>query len=110
MKKRKAQPQAAAQAEVPTILDIAKGLVYGDRNKAYGHPSVNLQNVVNLWNAYILAKIVHQNGQPTLSTTDAAMLNILQKVARVATNPTHIDSIVDIAGYAAVVERIITKR
>lgn len=46
---------------------------------------------------------------PAMSEIDIALMNILQKVARLATNQTHLDSIVDIAGYAATIERIVRK-
>lgn len=56
--------------------------------------------------------IVDQRPDDTgvFTPTDIAILNILQKTARLAINPTHIDSVVDIAGYAAVIERLITNK
>jgi hypothetical protein len=87
-----------------TIFDQAKALVYGERNKEYQHPSGNFDNIRNLWNAYLKGKGRYQ--EQDISLVDVAMLNILQKIARISTNPTHRDSLIDIAGYAGTVERI----
>lgn len=104
------------QADVPekTILDEAKKLVYSARSKAYGHPRENFANIAELWNAYLAIKLRHYpdalrpDALSVLNSVDIAILNILQKIARLATNPHHEDSIVDIAGYAATIERLIT--
>jgi len=106
MKQSKAGNQINSPAH-GTVLSTAETLVYGQRSKDYGHPSQHFQNIAELWNAYIGVKIIHQNGSAHLNTIDIAALNILQKIARVATNQQHMDSWVDIAGYAATAERII---
>jgi hypothetical protein len=83
----------------PTILDTAKQLVYGERNKAYGHPKDNFNNIAGLWNSYLAIKlkdvpdILKIESINHLNNVDIACLNILQKIARLATNPTHRDSI-----------------
>lgn len=98
----------------PTILDIAKTLVFGARNKDYGHPKDNFQNIADLWNSYL--DIVDRERscggvvRTGITPIDIACLNILQKIARLATNPIHRDSIVDIAGYAATIERIVDSK
>jgi hypothetical protein len=93
-------------APTDSILQHAHELIFGDRNKAYGHPSENFQNVALLWNAYLQIR----DSDPSfhgLTPLDIAVLNILQKVARVARNQSHMDSWTDIAGYAGTAERII---
>lgn len=94
------------EQEKVTILDNAKALVYGDRAAAYGHPKDNFWNIAQLQNAYLVILGIQQQ-EVVLDATDIAIMNILQKVARLATNKTHIDSVIDIAGYAATIERII---
>lgn len=90
------------------LLQEAEGLVYGERNLDYGHPSTNFSNIADLWNAYLSAKHTNQQGVgPYLNNIDIAALNILQKIARISTNQKHMDSWKDIAGYAATAERII---
>lgn len=104
-----------------TILETAQGLVYGDRNNAYGHPTGNFQDIADLQNAYlgIVARrpSVRMETMQTidwddsqLSPIDVAIMNILQKVARLSKNQTHMDSITDIAGYAACMERIVKNK
>ena len=83
-----------------TVLEEAQTIIYGDREKTYGRPSKNLDAIANLWNAYLDAI-----GGRELSNKDVAAMMILLKTARLANDPTHRDSIVDICGYAALVER-----
>jgi len=82
------------------ILDEASDLTHKSRNTAYGNPEDNFRNIANLWNAYLVAHIGPQVAQ-MLTTADVAIMMILMKTARLATNPNHHDSCVDIAGYAA---------
>lgn len=77
------------------LLDDASKLVNGARNQAYGNPSDNQRAIADLWRAYL-------SGVSTLRDSDVAVLNILQKIARLQNSPDHEDSWVDIAGYAAV--------
>lgn len=100
-----------------TILQTAERLIYGDRNKVYRHPSENFENIANLWNAYFNAIRVRPDVASGLemrcfvvNKIDVAYLNILQKIARGATNQEHTDTIVDIAGYAGCIERIISNK
>lgn len=79
------------------ILDAASDIVHNDRNKQYGNPEDNFHNIAEAWNAYLQAKgIVHK-----LRSADVPIMMVLMKTARLATNPNHLDSTVDIAGYAA---------
>jgi len=93
-----------------TIFQRAENLIYGPRNSDYGHPTDNFKNIANLWKAYLEA--IEQRPYPIrqLNNLDVANLNILQKVARLATNQGHMDSIMDIAGYAGCQERIISQK
>jgi hypothetical protein len=84
-----------------TILKEAHAIIYGDREKTYGHPSKNLKTIAVMWNAYLNAKV----GGDDISAKDVAALMMLVKVARFANDPTHRDNLVDICGYAALVER-----
>ena len=84
-----------------SILKEANTIIYGDREKTYGHPSKNLQTIAVMWNAYIKAK----PNQEHLTAKDVAAMMVLLKTARLANNPEHRDSLVDICGYAALIER-----
>ena len=83
-----------------TVLHEAHGVVYGDREKTYGKPSKNLDCIAELWNAYL-----RTIGGRELNNKDVAAMMVLLKTARLANDQTHRDSIVDICGYAALVER-----
>lgn len=78
------------------IIDKMTACVMSDRNKSYGDPEDNFGNIAALWNAYLKG----QGVAVKLAATDVAVMSALIKVARLATNPAHIDSWVDLAGYA----------
>ena len=76
------------------ILETAKKIVSGDRDKQYGQPEDNFSDVASLWNAYL--------GMDELGVADVAIMMILFKVARLKSSGyKSADSWVDIAGYAA---------
>ena len=84
-----------------TVLKEAHTIIYGDREKTYGHPSKNLKTIAKMWNAFLEART--SGGE--LNAKDVASRMILLKTARLANNPDHRDSVVDICGYAALIER-----
>jgi len=69
-----------------------------DRGEAYGTVERNFQQIADRWTLHI-----RQNYQSTLTFTprDVALMALDMKLARLAHSPDHIDSVVDIAGYAA---------
>ena len=84
-----------------SILKEANTIIYGDREKTYGHPSKNLKTIAKMWNAYLEAK----TDKGELNAKDVATMMVLLKAARLANDPSHRDSLVDICGYAALIER-----
>lgn len=80
------------------LLREAIGIVSNDRNKAYGNPEDNFKNIAVYWSQHLTAST---GIEITVTALDVAHMNILQKMARLSTNPTHHDSTVDVAGYAA---------
>lgn len=94
--------------EAPTILDVAKDLVYGDRNKTYGHPAENFQVTAEMWTAYLRQRMATEGVEIhsfVLTPEDVAMFMAMVKIARLANTPGHIDSLIDLAGYAATAAR-----
>ncbi|MFA6044177.1 MAG: DUF4406 domain-containing protein [Phycisphaerales bacterium] len=79
-----------------TVLQEAQRVVDGDRGEAYGHPSVNHGCTAALVEAYLSRRY----GSARFDALDVCMVNVLQKVSRLANTPGHRDSLVDIAGYA----------
>jgi len=84
-----------------SVLKEANAIIYGDREKTYGHPSKNLKTIAVMWGAYLNAR---KNVEHTTAKDVAAMM-MLVKVARFANDPDHRDNLVDICGYAALIER-----
>jgi len=86
------------------ILKEANDIIYGDREKTYGHPSKNLRAIAEMWTAYLVASraITTENN---IGAKDVAAMMVLLKTARLANDPDHRDSLVDICGYAALIER-----
>lgn len=89
-----------------SILDEAARIIYGDREKNYGHPGKNLEAIADLWDTYL-----HRAGLITVqdlgvTPNHVCMMMILMKIARLLNAPDHRDSQVDIAGYVALMERV----
>jgi hypothetical protein len=90
-----------------TVLQEAETIIYGDREKTYGQPSKNLDTIAKMWTAYLNSAIGDLNDviEIQFQAKDVAVMMILVKAARLANNLEHRDSIVDICGYAALMER-----
>jgi hypothetical protein len=83
------------------ILDLAIKAV-GDRGLNYGKPADNFLCIARLWNAHLVnAGIVRSPEEALLDPGDVAMMCALLKIARLEHQPNHLDSWVDLAGYAA---------
>jgi Domain of unknown function (DUF6378) len=85
-----------------SVLEEAQTIIYGDREKTYGHPAKNLKTIANMWNAYMNNM---DDGNFTITAKDVAAMMMLVKVARFANDPSHRDNLVDVCGYAALIER-----
>lgn len=103
-----AQKQMSAiQAEEPiNILMEANKIIYGDREKAYGSPRFNLDTIAKFWSVYLQRKFPGLADRADFTAEDVAQMMILLKSARLIHNPTHVDSLTDQAGYAALQHRI----
>ena len=88
----------AKQAPEESVLSEANRIIYGDREKTYGSPSKNLKVIAEMWNAYL-------GNEVCLTAQDVCVMMILLKAARLGNTPGHRDSVVDICGYAALIER-----
>ncbi len=76
----------------PAVLLEEEEAVFIDRNKDYGDPEDNFDDIARLWSAYM---------RSPFTRADVAVLMMLVKVARMKTSPELKDHWVDIAGYAA---------
>ena len=83
------------------ILDEAKRLVYGDREKDYAHPSEDAARFSGLMNALY----AHHLKTP-FTPADYGIILILVKLGREVHRHKR-DNLVDIAGYAEVIARAV---
>lgn len=81
----------------PSLLHEAAEIIYGDREKAYGDPGVNCRRIAAIWGVVL--------GVP-VTDEQVCLCMIGLKLARLVHTPDHHDSQVDLAGYAALLERI----
>lgn len=79
-----------------------------DRGESYGTVEDNFNRIARLWNAHLRNRYSAQQDQepprlplPQFDASDVAMMMALVKIARLELDPTHHDSWVDLAGYAA---------
>lgn len=88
--------------EEQAVLDEAGELISGERAADYGPAEENFQTIANLWQDYLYTAV---GVESVISAQDVAHLLILMKIARQA-NGHKRDNLVDIAGYAALSQRI----
>lgn len=89
-----------------SILTTADEIINGERRKDYGDVLPSFTQIIGYWNVYLTAKL----GIPVnLEAEDQANMMILMKVAR-ASNGYHMDSYIDVAGYAGCCELIKNER
>ena len=74
------------------ILDAAKKIVNGERQKQYGNPEDNFKVISEFWSIYL--------GYP-VTPEDVAVMMILFKIGRIETGTGTNDCWVDIASYCA---------
>lgn len=82
-----------------SISQEAHSLVYGDRNKAYGHPYDDYKRTSGLWEALLGLE------PGAIGPYRAALMMALMKASRAAYQYKR-DSLVDLAGYAECAHRI----
>jgi hypothetical protein len=80
--------------------DAAVQVVTDDRGAAYGHPGVDFER------AALLKSGVEACPHPAIQH---ALEMICVKMARLCHTPDHLDSVIDIAGYARTIAMIIDK-
>lgn len=78
------------------LLDRAKRLVVGDREKSYGSPEENFSRIGKMWNAFLGRRL-----KTPLTPVDVAALMAMLKLARIGSGKYSEDNWIDLAGYAA---------
>lgn len=97
-------PQECKSPLRSTILSEAEALVYGDRGKAYGHPSDDYGRTAALMTAIFRHKL--KDGE-SITAQDAILAMICVKVSREVNLP-GVDNRRDLAGYALCLDRVET--
>lgn len=72
-------------------LQLVEKAVMTDRNREYGSPEDSFAEIARLWSWYLNRE---------LSPMDVSTMMMLLKMARCKANASHLDNLVDIAGYA----------
>ena len=80
----------------PDILQKAAEVI-ADRERLYGSPNQNHIRIANLWPVFL---------EKNITAKQVAVCMVLVKIARLMETPDHLDSLVDVAGYAAVYEQM----
>ena len=80
------------------VLSEAERCVCGQREQDYGTPEDSFNIIADLWAVYLKGCGVSID---FLESHDVAIMMALLKIARISENPQHMDSWVDLAGYAS---------
>jgi len=84
------------KTEKPTILMEAQSVVYGDRQADYGSVRTNFSNIARQWSVTLGIEVTPEQ---------VGLCMIQVKLARQMNKPKR-DNLVDIAGYAATIEKM----
>jgi Domain of unknown function (DUF6378) len=79
------------------MLIAAHETITGDRQRDYGNKLQNFSQIAMLWQG-TLATLLKPDAAITPEMVALCMIQV--KVARLAKSPDHLDSILDVAGYA----------
>jgi hypothetical protein len=85
-----------------TIIDQAKEIVEGDREKTYGSPGINLKRIADQWSCYLNQK---HGSEAKLSEQDVCWMMVLLKMAR-QIHSYKDDNLVDAIGYIALIDKV----
>lgn len=80
-----------ADARSAFLQEVEK-IVCKDRSATHGSPEQNFENIAALWSTFKGVQF---------TSKDVAAMMVLVKLGRIIHNPSHRDSWIDIAGYAA---------
>ena len=102
-------PAAEKTVSRADILDRAKAIVTGEREKQYGKPEDNFAAVAQMWEVYLRSQCVGEGADVRIAPEDVAMMMVLLKVGRLMTGDYLADNYVDICGYVACAGEIARK-
>jgi hypothetical protein len=82
--------------KAPTVLEEAQAAVYGDRQADYGTVTENFGAIADLWSVIL---------KQTVTPEQVGLCMVATKIAR-QMHRSKRDNLVDIAGYAATLEKL----
>lgn len=88
------------------VMTQAQEVIYGEREKTYGRPEVNLQTIADFWTVYLKRKQVVQGDGLHITKDDVCQMMVFMKSGRLLNEPGHHDSQVDQIGYIGLQERV----
>jgi len=91
-----------AAAEPPSILDEARSIVYGDRERTHGAPDSNLVAIAAIWSALLRDQLREAQ---TVTPQIVCLMMAGLKLARASNRPSHREHVLDTVGYMALMER-----
>lgn len=97
----------AEAAPRKSFLQQADALINGDRQQDYGDKLQNFSQIAMLWQG-TLAPLLGPDAQITPELVALCMIQV--KVARLSKSPDHLDSQLDIAGYAGCYNKLQEER
>lgn len=95
-----AEDPSAKKTEQETVLQAAQRLVFGNRQKDYGHPYDDFSKTAGYWSVLFGIDV---------KPWQVAMAQWLLKTSRLQNSPTHYDSCVDVAGYAGTYDLVMER-
>lgn len=105
---REGGTNAVKQTQREHLIERARDLTMGDRNKAYGEPYPNHAQIADFWQAYFRTRVEHSEFRiRDIDAEDVALCMVLLKVARAAQrsrapDPLNEDTFVDMIAYAGI--------
>lgn len=89
------------------IIKEVSNCVLRDRQSSYGDAEDNFQDIAFRWNNYLRRR---HNLEITITAQDVAIMMADLKITRAASNPDHLDNLIDGAGYFVCAGGIAKKR
>jgi len=89
------------------MLQRAKELIGGDRQRDYGNKLQNFSQIAMLWQGTLAPKL---QATEKITPEEVALCMMQVKIARLSKSPDHADSILDIAGYAGCYDEVQLER
>lgn len=83
------------------------GTADGPREATYGHPALHFTATGRMWGALLTARLGVQ--VPDVPADVVALMFIADKTVRLCETAGHRDSLVDVAGYARCIEKVMER-